>query len=231
MKKAILVLLLAFGVVFFVQAQEALTDGVGVEGEITNDTPAVNYSYEGEANQVLVVELKPADVFGDYDRPKIVVIAPDGSEVVAYDGFGTTRVVVELPADGTYTITITREDEESVGKYTVTASKPVTLALGEAVQGTITNEEIKYYVYRGDADFNVSFVRSGEFAPEISVNKLAEYLEGTLDSVGGAYGVSKAEIGTFDGGSLYIIKVAEALFDFNFSTVTAEYSLTLTAAE
>jgi hypothetical protein len=231
MKKALLVLLLAFGVVFAAQAQEALKDGVGVEGEISNDTPSVNYSYEGEAKQILVLQLKPADILGDYDRPKVVVTAPDGSEVVEYDSFGRLQLVVELPVDGTYTITVTREDSESVGKYTVTAFKPVTLAIGEAVQDTITNEEIKYYVYRGDADFNLSFVRTGTFAPEVSVNVLATFLVGTLDSVGGAYGVSKAEIGTFDGGNLYIIKVAEALFDFNFSTVTAEYSLTLTAAE
>ncbi len=232
MKRLIFVFVLVLSLAIAIQAQDALENGVAVTGEITNDVFAVEYTWAGLADQVLVIELFPVDTLADYDRPMILVNDPEGDILLSYDSFGKTTAVVQLPRDGAYTIIATRVDEatgDSVGEYTLTVTEPVKLEVGAAIQASIDSETDQYYTYTGSGDFSLSFAKTGDFAPEVSVNVAAEYTEGGLDTVGAVYGASKATFGTFAGGSLYIIKVAEPLFSFNFTTITAEYTLELLA--
>ena len=69
MKKSAIAILLMLVVSMFmvvaVQAQETLTPGTPVTGEITDDAFALEYTFEGEADQVVVIELAPVDPLGN----------------------------------------------------------------------------------------------------------------------------------------------------------------------
>lgn len=224
------VLILALAA-FGVQAQDAIAAGDTVTGELTEDTFAVEYAYEGTADEVIVITLAPVDVMGELGSPAIVVRDASGTDLVRYDGYGTSNVVVLLPEDGTYTIVATRTDDEagtSVGEYTLTVAAPQELAVGDSVDMTLTSDETNYFVYRGDAAFVLSYVREGEFAPEFTVNTLdTEFTPGSLDTVATVGGklATQGSIGVIPGEQLYVIKVDQALFDFYFDTVEATYTL------
>ena len=132
------VLILALAA-FGVQAQDAIAAGDTVTGELTEDTFAVEYAYEGTADEVIVITLAPVDVMGELGSPAIVVRDASGTDLVRYDGYGTSNVVVLLPEDGTYTIVATRTDDKagtSVGEYTLNVAAPQELAVGDSVDMT-----------------------------------------------------------------------------------------------
>jgi hypothetical protein len=221
---------------FSVQAQDAITAGEPVTGELTEDTFAVEYTYEGTADEVVVITLAPVDVLGDLNNPAIIVNDPDGNELLRYDGYGKSTVVVQLPADGTYTIVATRTDDKagtSVGEYTLTVVQPQELAAGDSVDEKVASDETQYYVYRGDADFVLSYAREGEYAPEFTVNTIdTEITVGSLDTVATVGGklATQGAVGIIPGGNVYVIKVGQALFDFYFDAVDATYTLQISEA-
>jgi hypothetical protein len=229
---ALMLGLAAFGV----QAQDAVTAGEPVTGELTEDAFAVEYLYNGTTDEVIVITLSPTDVLGDLNNPAIIVRDAGGAELLRYDGYGTSTVVLALPESGEYTIVATRTDDAagtSVGEYTLTVTSPQELAAGDSADMTLTSEETNYFVYRGDADFTLSYTRDGEYAPEVTVNTLdTDVTPGSLDTVATVGGklVTEGSIGVIPGQNIYVIKVGQALFDFYFETVEANYTLTVTEA-
>lgn len=229
---AFILALAAFGV----QAQDAITAGEPAKGELTEKDYAVEYTYEGKADEVIIVTLAPVDTFGDLNNPSIVVRDASGTDLVRYDGYGKTTLVTQLPEDGTYTIVATRQDDAagtSVGEFTVTVEQPKELAAGDSVDMNITSEETNYFVYRGDADFVLSYAREGEYAPEFTINTLdTDVTPGSLDTVAVVGGklATQGTVGVIPGKTVYVIKVSQALFDFYFDTVEAKYTLQLSEA-
>jgi hypothetical protein len=162
----------------------------------------------------------------------IVLQDADGNEIMRRESFGNTTAVWEFEEEGTYTIIASRADEDSVGEYTLTLISPQELAMGDVVEGTTDSDTDVYYMYRGADDFIVYFARDGEFAPEVSVNSIdTDITPGSLDTTGvmGGSGVTEGAIGVFIGGETHVIKLGEALFDFNFGTSTTDYLLEIVA--
>jgi hypothetical protein len=224
----LMVLALMLVAVAGVQAQDSLEPGTPVEGAITADTSEVVYSYDATAGEVVVLQLFPVDILADYDEPMIVIQDADGNELMRRESFGNTTAVWEFAEEGTYTIIASRADEDSVGEYTLTLINPQELAMGDMVEGTTDNDTDVYYMYRGDEDFIVYFTRDGDFAPEVSINSIdTDITPGSLDTTGimGGSGVTEGAIGVFSGGETHVIKLGEALFDFNFGTSTTDYLL------
>lgn len=127
---------------FGVQAQDALTLGEPVEGELTDDAFAVEYTYAGKADEVIVISLKLADMFGDLDNPSIILKDAAGDQVLRYDGYSDVDVVWALSRDETYTIVVTRGEDEAgtaAGEYTLTVTNPEELTAGASVDREITS--------------------------------------------------------------------------------------------
>jgi hypothetical protein len=233
----VMMLVLALVAVVGVQAQETLTDGTPAQGEITDDAFAVEYTYEGQADQVIVIELSPVDVLANYNNPALVLRDPAGAELVRYDGFGKTTIFWQLPETGTYTIVATRTDDAagtSVGEYTLTVVTPAELSIDTPVQDAVTSEETDYFVYRGDSAFLFTFARTGDYAPEFTVNTInTDFSPGRLDTVAtvGGKSATLGSVGNVPGGSVYIIRVGQALLDLYFETVSADYAISLATPE
>jgi thiol-disulfide isomerase/thioredoxin len=81
---------------------------------ITNDTPAVNYTFIGSAGDIVTIEMIALDNALD---PQLVLFGPTGAMFAANDDNGRTRnsaiVAFTLPMDGNYSIVATRYGEQS----------------------------------------------------------------------------------------------------------------------
>lgn len=233
---------LAFGLLFFyvlalsaltIHAQDTITSDKPIEGEITNDDYAIFYSYEGKKDDVIVIEMKPEDSLGDLSTPAIIIRDPKGRDLVRTDSFGDVTLVTLLPVTGEYTIIATRTDDASgtsVGKFTLSVEEARNLAVGDSISAEIASDGADYYVYREKDDFTLSFARDGEFAPALTVNTINdEYSPGTLDALLTVSGKLSTDVtlGGLPGGEIYVIKIASGLFDFNFETTKAKYTLNL----
>jgi hypothetical protein len=228
----LLLMALLLATVAGVQAQEQLEPGVAAEGTISNETTENTYTYDAAAGEVVVLQLFPVDILADYDEPMIVIQDDSGAEIMRRESFGETTAVWEFAEEGTYTIIASRADEDSVGDYTLTLISPQELAMGDVIEGTTDSDTQVYFVYRADEDFILYFARDGEFAPEVTVNSIdTDITPGSLDVTGvmGGGSLTEGAIGIFDGGETHIIKLGEALFDFNFGTSETDYLLEIIA--
>ncbi len=229
---ALILALTAFGV----QAQDKIAAGTAAEGELTEAEFAIEYTYAGKADEVVVINLKPVDALGDLNNPAIIVRDASGTDLVRYDGYGNTTIVTMLPKDGDYTIVATRRDDKagtSVGKFTLTVTQPAELAAGDSTDMTVNSEETNYFVYRGDSDFVLSYARQGEYAPEFTINTLdTDITPGTLNTVATVGGklATQGTVGVIPGKAVYVIKVGQALFDFYFEKLEATYTLQISEA-
>lgn len=222
----------------FAQDGGAIEYNSTITGEITNDNFEVNYSFSGAAGDVVLARVEPVEFFGGYADPVLTLTAADGTVLAYRTGFSSADVAAILPVDGDYTLTVGRADGasgSSVGEFYLSLWLPDVLTSGASVSASTDSDSVVYYVVKDLSAFTLAYEKSGgEFAPEISVNAIVTepnyadefgYLE-TWAALNGK--VLKAGSLSVDGDAdVYVIKVAEALFDFNFFLVTADYTLTL----
>lgn len=153
-----------------------LTDGMTVSGMIDDDNFEQQYSFFGNAGDVVTIQMA-ADDDGNLDS-YLVLIDPDGVELIANDDASITSIdatieAFTLPADGTYTIIATRynqADGSSAGGFTLTLSGSgadvppddgnttppstdgTTLIDGVSVTATIDDENFeRQYTFSGNA--------------------------------------------------------------------------------
>lgn len=99
-------------------------------------------------------------------------------------------------------------------------------------------EEKNYFVYRGDADFVLSYLRDGDFTPEFTINAVetkSEYFMGQLNPVAVVSSklVTQGAVGVIPGGQIYVVKVGLSLstFDYYMEPATARYTLQIGEAQ
>jgi hypothetical protein len=211
--------------------------GQTVTGEITNQNFEVPFTFEGNQGDVVVIEMAPVDVLGDLNSPSVILLDAGFNMLGSVDsGFGTAVFASKLPGDGEYTILASRRDGragDSVGQFTLQLIKPPVLKVGESIQDMVSSEATNYYVVETQGPFSISYEKlSGDFYPAVLIhlinddNELEEVASMQGKSfVQGTLGIETASITT---SIPYCVTVQEALFDFNFDEVTADYSLTLT---
>jgi hypothetical protein len=100
------------------------------------------------------------------------------------------------------------------------------------VEGSLTNEEMNYYIVETTGSFKVFYEKTGgTFYPGISMERIGS--DRTLEEValmegeGLVAGMLGMEAGSSFAATTYVVVVKQRLWDFNFDTVSAEYTLTL----
>lgn len=209
-----------------------------VTGEMTIENFELAYTFSGAAGDVVIASVEPVDFLGDFESPTLTLTAADGTVVAYRTGYSSVDVAAVLPADGDYTLTVGRQDGAtgtSVGEFYLSLWLPEVLASGSSVTGSTDSDSVVYYAVKDLAAFTLSYEKSnGDFGPEIAINAIItepDYADefGYLGDLAAIYGsIVKAGSMTIEGDeSVYVIKIDEALFDFNISTVTADYTLTI----
>lgn len=219
---------------------EPIKYGQTVKGEITNRNFEIPFDFKGSEGDVIIIEMSPVDLLGDLNSPQIILLNEEGDVVGDTSGifsFGTTIFVTQLENDGTYTILATRSDGrsgDSVGEFTLALIQPEVLEVNTPMEGSIKSSGgSNYYLIKAGSE-DVAFTYSktaGKFAPDVTVNVIGDYF--SLDSIITINGteLTNARVSLPSRPKLFIIKVSEALFDFNFETVSADYNVTVTINE
>ncbi len=227
-----LIILTCLGVPALAQGGDTTIEyGQSVTGEITNQAFEVPYIFQGTAGDIIVAEMSAADVLGDLSMPSIILLDADFNMLSSVYGFNSAVLVARLPADGTYNLLATRSDGragDSVGEYTLSLLKPQVLVADEVVAGSITNETVDYFVIEAEGPFNLRYEKqTGNFYPATTIHVISD---GELEEVASLQGdeLISGVLGLEGQSDYYIVTVGEALWDFNFDTVNAEYTLTLT---
>lgn len=121
--------------------------GKFVEGEISNKEYEIKYTFKGEKGEIVSVQMLPAA--GTYDLdPYLILRDSDGDILAENDDFGypMALVVVELPANETYTILATRNGGstgESVGGFRIRVDKVEPVTSGAKLEATILSDSEK----------------------------------------------------------------------------------------
>jgi hypothetical protein len=207
-----------------------------VIGQITDDNYVLLYPFEGSEGEVVVVEFRPTDALGDLNNP-LVYIENAAGEVLVQSEEGRSRITLALllPADDDYTIVVTRSggpEGTSRGEFMLNLHRLPALVVGDEVEGTITNEESRFFLLHSETPLEIDFsIKSGDFRPELSLDTIAE--DGTLQPAGQFYSEfsRRMRLVIEPAGELLILSLGQALFDFNFETVQADYNLSLHATE
>jgi hypothetical protein len=178
-----------------VQAQEdatPLTLGEWTEGEITADTPEVNFTFEATEGMLVLIEMYPA--LGDSKvNPEFTLLKANGSILGEVQGFSGARFPFAVPKDGTYTITAFSTFSSDEGAFAIRV-RP--LELFEAgSEGTVTLvDDFKegatlddtlggVYVIRPEEDgaWNFTFTaEEGTLSPNIKFEAMTEDLTGEM---------------------------------------------------
>ncbi|GAB1420250.1 hypothetical protein MASR2M15_03390 [Anaerolineales bacterium] len=233
----ILILILALAVsAGLVSAQEELVAGTPLTGEISNQTFELEYSYSGTEGEVIVIELRPVEEFGDLDYPEILLLDSENTVInstVDHFDYGEATLIAKMPATGTYTVLATRQDGrsgDSVGQFTIQVIEP-TLLSEDVTSNSITNDAgSQYYLANFDKSYSLIYLKkAGDFGPEVVAGALNE-TEGQINDeefVLSGERMSLGSIGIFDAGVDYIVIVRAPLFSFYFDAVSADYELNL----
>jgi hypothetical protein len=238
MKRLLLVVALSLFSLSVVSAQDAtpIAYGEAVAGEISNEIFEVSYTFTGSEGDIIIAEMLPVDVLGDLTSPQVLIldaggaVIGDSSETIS---FGQATLVLQLPSSSDYTVIATRRDGrsgDSVGEYTLTVLLPEVLAEGDEITGSVSSEgSTQYFIIQPEADARLTYSKTGgDLFPQVVLEVLGD--SGEAFNVSGQ-SLDYAVFGTLFGGSTYVVEISEALFDFNFEEVTADFALSVAAVE
>lgn len=242
MKKLFILLVTCVLVVSNALAQEGspIEYGETVTGEISDEKFEVPYTFEGNADDIVVIQMEETEVFGDLSSPLIILlnennrVVTDSSRIFS---IGDATLVTQLPADGTYTILATRSDGragDSVGEFVLRLINVPLLSVNGTVSEQISSEDTSQYfaVVSDGSDMTLTYEKqAGTFAPEITISRLESDGELTEMVTLSGDALERGTVNVPSSRGTYIISLAPALFDFNFREVTADYELTLAADE
>ncbi|MCC7207230.1 MAG: hypothetical protein IT323_07990 [Anaerolineae bacterium] len=235
----VLALLIAGGSIVARAQGSPLQYGDVVEGEITNDAYEVEYTFTGSADDLVVIRMWTEGFDNVLNEPALALASADNTVIGStadHISISEAALVAILPADGEYKILATRVDGsagDSVGTYKLSVIQPELIPAGQPVSGAITSEDRLYYVVVSSGPFTLRYERtSGTFAPEVSLNVVDE--TGDTESQASLSG-SIVTAGTLEvdpgGEPLFLVILQESLWDFNFDVVSAEFTLTMEAAQ
>lgn len=221
---------------------ESLAYGDEVEGEITNQSFEVEYSFEGSAGDVVLLSLVPEDTFDGLSNPTLILLDSEFEVLETVSAsFSSANIIYELDADGTYNVIATREDGrsgDSAGPYTLSLDTATLMSMGEPVEVEVSSEgPVIVVAFKPDGEFDLKYNHvDGDFYPEVSLNKIESGLFGdtNLTTLATLYGpeMQRGTVGLVESAEgIYIITIAEAAFDFNFQEVTATVSLEIVSPE
>lgn len=224
----------SFSMPSVIRAQDALKYGDAVEGEVTDSAAEVEYTFTGAQGDLVVINVAQADE-SDLEM-EVEVSGADGAVASSTEQYTSysAQAAFEVPADGDYTVKVFANeeagDEAKVGKFNLNISKPELLKAGASIDGTASSDATMYYELDASAEVTLTYTKTdGDFNPAVILNSI-DTENSSLTSM------SELNLGkSITGATLtiqpiegrVILSVTEATFDFNFETVTADYTIAL----
>ncbi|MBN8590864.1 MAG: PPC domain-containing protein [Anaerolineae bacterium] len=148
--------------------------GETVEGELTRRQGTLEYTFEGEAGQVITIS-QHSDDFDSFVR----LLGPDGEELISDDdggdGFDSLISAYALPENGTYTISAESLGGGGSGSFTLTLDSVdlESITFGDSIDGRLSREgERLLYSFEGEAgDVVIISLSSEDFDTYLTLNE------------------------------------------------------------
>jgi hypothetical protein len=241
MKRILFLLVALFALAFaaLAQAQDALVYGEPVIGTFEADTEEVEFAFDGVAGDIVLAQVYTIDASSDANAVNVRVLDANGdviAEDVADRDYSESRVIVELPEDGTYTLVAYKDDgyEDMEGEFTASVTALETLEAGQTIELNITNETYNQYVVLsadGGAAVSFEFVATDDtpYVPSYHVATIDEngniinYANGSLATLGSTVTFNVAT----DEGLLLVAYVSFDPINFMFDTIDQTAAITL----
>jgi hypothetical protein len=247
MKRLLAVLLLALlSLPVIAQAQDAPTEsgntiayGETVPGEISNRTFESVFTFEGQAGDVVTIQLTASEM-ASFD-PYLYLTTLDNQVIAENDDFFdlNSRIVARLPETASYQIIATRLGERTgngEGAFNLSLANVPVAEVGVTLEGTIKAEsEPPLHVFAADTAglYTVTYtVISGDYVASVRVEFLADeggYTEevASLNAKGLKGGSMTLPLET---GGIYILSLGETYFN-DLTAQSAVYTLRVDAVE
>lgn len=235
----VLALVIAGGGVAVRAQGNTLQYGDVVDGEITNEAFELEYTFTGAANDLVIVRMWSEGFENVLTLPALALSTADNQllgSTTDHSSIMDAILVATLPADGDYKILATRMDGsagQTVGTFKLSVLKPEALTPGQPVTGSISSEDVAFYLVDAQGPFVLAYQRTGgTFSPEVSVNSVSDIGEAESKALLSGTLVRAGSLDIDPGGpGQFIVVLKQALWDFQFEVISAEYSLTLNSAE
>jgi|SRR5579859_4348482 len=211
-----------------------LSYGITTSGELTAATEAVQYTFSGKSQDIVIITLAQDGVDSSL-APQINLLDSSGKAIVdTSNQLAITRAVlaVALSADGTYTIVATHQTADNPdspglkGKFALSLALATPLLDGATLPDKTSSDQVQYYSFQTGSSFSLGYEKtSGVFTPTVAVNVIDQ---GELKPIAEISGENLKK-GTLDvsvnAAQPYVISVGQSTFDFALTPVSAEYNL------
>jgi hypothetical protein len=187
------------------RAQDKLAYGDAVDGEVTDPTQPMTYTFDGKQGDTAIIQVIPLEsgdgstldikaVLSDAAGTKLVDSTEDYAKI--FVGAYADAFVEFLPADGTYTLTVSSNDEKSTGKYILQLFQPEALEFDQPVSVSATfkgySRFIAIYTVPSDKPLALSFAEN-EGDAGLSV-QILEYSNAFMRRSAGVDGTNASEV-------------------------------------
>jgi DUF971 family protein len=172
-------------------AQNTLKYGDSVEGEIVGALGRLIYTFMGKKGDPAIIQVIPIVAEDGSSLNSNVTLRDSGGQVLADNSEGRNRfygaasvaLMNMLPADGEYSITVTRNDTASSGKFTIQLLQPTYIEFDQAYTDDISyrgyNKYEFFYGIPADKAFEVSLKLLG--ASENASFRIFSFEDGRLE--------------------------------------------------
>ncbi|MBZ0281391.1 MAG: hypothetical protein K8L97_11680 [Anaerolineae bacterium] len=229
----VLALVAALGV-SAVSAQDTTPIELGswVEGELTNATYEVKYSFEGKAGQIVLVEMLPKP--GTYDLDPALILRDSDGDILGQDddfSYPVSAVVAELAADETFIVLATRSGGStgsSEGEYWIRVNVVEPLTSGAKVEATLTTnseeETPNLFVIRPEESGEIKIGFSQEPSDLYASVELSQWVSDsyptTVFSLDDTAKVSNASLSVnLEAGQFYILDISRSFGAYSFDEI------------
>ena len=217
-----------------------ITYGETASGEISNLNFDVEYFFEGEAGDVIVITMFRSET-ADFD-PYLYLTTTENEVLASNDDFfdRNSQIVARLPETRTYQIVATRLGERTgsgQGAYQVTLEKAQPFSSGVTVEGTVEAEQMSaghVFVPEAAGIYTVTYKQvRGDFYPALVISRIAPDSTYTEE-------IARLSGQTLRGGSLvleiemdsiYIINLQADYYNYETAGTSSVYTINVEEAE
>lgn len=215
------------------QAQGRLTPleyGSTTPGEISNVNFEQIYTFEGQADDVVIIELKRSEV-ATFD-PYLYLTTLQNELIASNDDYLNldSRIVARLPVDGTYQIIATRTGGRTgsgEGAYRLSLNKAQANAINTTIEGRAVPGEaspVHVFIPETAGIYTITYrMVSGNYFPSLKLQQIVEnnnYME-EIGLIGGRTLHGGSLTMEFELGIIYVMSVEQSYYT---SYDTAGYS-------
>lgn len=227
----------------FLFAQETSTLALNTLIEDTFTGEPLTYALSLETTDPFIIIIYATDPLGNLQFPMLTVSDMDGVEIATTLGhsvrFGQTThqatSFVTPPNIGDYQVRVDRLPEtDSTGDFVLQVIQLEMLSSEQPISAQISNtDSYHFYLVKSETAFQIVYDKlSGDYAPEVRMNRVLE--NGELSGVGYLAGdeLTHGTLGTYNANTSYVISIGWLTSSFltniyNPDIVVASYQLQL----